>query len=408
MSINLEQQTTYKVQPGVSLSTKDTDTGTDTDQGGQPASDFHLLARQLPRTTTRLSRETLENGEGLRARFAEPPLRSMDNADKKHLLLEADSTTQKSTCTYEGDFEKLTMEDATQDDEVECILIYDEENKAFVIERLTSAVVVKSSGPNNTGSSGAGIGMLALPTKKHDPSRERNKGTAREDAQAGGDEFSEDELAKELEGMLDDVSDTGEPGSANPSKSGRWASSGSKQSEKWDNLEDQLNIELEETLGEALNEDAGSDEDEFEEVDGTQFVQNKSNANSMAAEIESLADTPSDEDEDMVFEEVDPSAGLSAGTIGSVRPDHRRGSGSILEDDFEDFEEIGSPRTAQSNTADEHLFEEPVSSISSAGEFKSPREREVDGSVVSADQEIEMGDEFDDLEYDLARNLEDI
>ncbi|KAI7824915.1 hypothetical protein BX661DRAFT_206409 [Kickxella alabastrina] len=281
MSINLEQLTTYQIQPGHSFGNHSAATGDSTDQSttsNSSADEFHLISRQLPRTTTKLSRETLESNEGLRARFSGPTNRQSEPGDKRQVILEADSRDQKSTCTYEGDFEQVSRGELNggtddNDEEVDCVLIYDAKNKMFVIERVASNIVVRSE----------------------------------------ADETSEDELAKELEGMLDDASDIGD--STAPTIPTRHSRRGSQQqqqqSQKWESLEDELNMQLEENLDESLFEDVASDDDDFEEVDNLQFVGNSSNkggddGGSRDMDVESLPDDVHSDDafDDLEFEEV--------------------------------------------------------------------------------------------------------
>ncbi|KAJ1899275.1 hypothetical protein LPJ66_002207, partial [Kickxella alabastrina] len=213
MSINLEQLTTYQIQPGHSFGNHSAATGDSTDQSttsNSSGDEFHLISRQLPRTTTKLSRETLESNEGLRARFSGPTNRQSEPGDKRQVILEADSRDQKSTCTYEGDFEQVSRGELNggtgdNDEEVDCVLIYDAENKMFVIERVASNIVVRSGVANGVASSaGTATGLLALPTKRHDPTRDGERGKREVSAvgdvdRSGADETSEDELAKELE-----------------------------------------------------------------------------------------------------------------------------------------------------------------------------------------------------------------
>ncbi|KAJ2781527.1 hypothetical protein GGI15_003199 [Coemansia interrupta] len=360
MSLNLDQQTTYTLRPGSSLQPGDS---------SSDAAQFHLVSRQLPRTTTKLSREILDSGTGLRARLAttnQPPALS-----KKPLVLEGDSPDQKTTCTYEGDFELLST-DAQENDDVECVLIYDHENCAFVVERLASAVAVRSATLQGGSAAPAVSGMLALPERQHDPAGED------EDEE----EEDEDELAKELEGMLDDGSDFVDP----PVSAA--TSTQSVLRRKQPSPDDQLNMELEQ----ALLDDVPSDDDDFEEVDATQFAAPPINAHA------DLSDD--DDDDDMAFEEVNlpASARMSPGDSVLVRPM----SDDLLidDDDFGDFEEVGSPRTAQSGAFDEALFGDSVGSTPITGDSAADRMPPVSAS------RSESIDEFDDLDFDLARNIE--
>ncbi|KAJ2707991.1 hypothetical protein FB645_000342 [Coemansia sp. IMI 203386] len=429
MSLNFEQQTTYTVRQGLSFS-NDRNLNSEETPATDPSQKhgFHLLSRQLPRTTTKLSRELLDNGSGLRTRFSGSSS-SHTNIGKKAVMLEADSKDQKATCTYEGEFELITSDSdsnllAADDDgqEVDCVLIYDEENKAFIIERVTSNVVVKSGAASgvNAASSGAATGLLALPSKKHDPSKEKSKDTsgtttaaattttAKRDVQANmDDESSEDELAKELEGMLDDVSDMGDPLSASSARQSRKTPVGKQkqqqQQQNWENMEDQLNMELAENLDKALLEDAASDDDDFEEVDSALFASEKTSNNNMGAEVESLVDGQSDDDEDdeMVFEEVDPSvANIGTADNGGPQDNKNRESELILEEeDFEDFEEIGSPRTAQSSAFDDALFGGSVASTPPTGDSMTHPSNTTDFNKP-ADGNAESADDFVEVEFD--------
>ncbi|KAJ2062310.1 hypothetical protein GGI17_002548 [Coemansia sp. S146] len=424
MSINLEQNTTYPIRLGstmlkrsnANLSQVVADEGTFEEDG------FHLVARQLPRSTTKLSRETLENGENARARHLDTTAREAEGDNRQSVLIEIDARDQKSTCTYEGDFEPVPHSDGS-DDEVECVLIYDEESRAFVIERVASHVVVKSGAPSGVSAATAGTsaGQLALPMNKHGSPKERVRAASRRDTPSLMDEASDDELAKELEGMLDDVSDQGDVALTGSARS-RSRRSSVQRANKWDNLDDQLNMELAENLDEALLEDVASDDDEFEEVDGAQFLGSDNGADDggeardLVAEVESLPDRRSDDDDDdddddMAFEEVDPSAELDARPNSQLALSVNRAG---LSDEFGDFEEIGTPLTGQSNGTsgiDDSLF-----SGSASPSLLSPRRpehrsvnqaRRPKGSSLSADVDTEALDEFEDLDLDLTRSLED-
>ncbi|KAJ2457764.1 hypothetical protein GGI02_006091, partial [Coemansia sp. RSA 2322] len=309
MSINLEQTTTYPIRLGSSLAKRDgidPATGLASEEGAEEG--FHFVSRQLPRTTTKLSRETLENGDNVRARLLGTSARVAAGSDgKRQILLEIDARDQKSTCTYEGEYEPVLSggrtsvnddDDSIDDEEVDCVLIYDEESKAFVIERVASSTVIKSGVPSgvNSASTGASAGQLTLPANRHSD-LPRDGGVNATAASNRGtpsllDEASEDELAKELEGILD----------------------------------------------------VTSDDDEFEVVDGSGADTKVSKP--IEAEVESLSDRRSDnddDDDDMVFEEVDPSADLSAGSLGrSVFSANRANS----DEEFEEFEDIGTPPSA--------------------------------------------------------------
>ncbi|KAJ2885136.1 hypothetical protein IWW38_005353, partial [Coemansia aciculifera] len=398
MSINLEQKTTYPIRLGASMR-KRSDSNSDpsqrivSDEGTFVEDGFHLVSRQLPRTTTKLSRETLESGENVRARQLDTSATlndgsGLDSKQQQSVLIEVDGSDQRSTtCTYEGDFEPVASGHGAREtssdgesDEVECVLIYDEEMKAFVIERIASLVTIKSGVPSGVtaASVGTSAGQLALPANKHGSPKERVRTASakRDTPSLVGDESSEDELAKELEGMLDDNSDMGDVAlTTSPSRS-RSRRSSVQGTQKWESLDDQLNMELAENLDDALLEDVASDEDEFEEVNDAQFIGSEDGGGN----VESLADSRSDDDDDdddddLAFEEVDLPAGL-----GDDRPSsqmalsvERTGLGA----GFDDFEEIGTPLTGHSNTTsgiDDSLF-----SGSASPSLLSPRRQEQRG-----------------------------
>ncbi|KAJ2383192.1 hypothetical protein GGI05_005394 [Coemansia sp. RSA 2603] len=340
MSLNLDQQTTYSLSVGSSLQPDDT----------SDARHFHLVSRQLPRTTTKLSREILDNGTGLRTRLPTPA-----STSSSHLVLEGDSADGKSSCTYDGDYELLNSDEREPD--VECVLIYDAENNAFVVERLASAVVVRAGALSANATS---VG-LALPAKTH----------------VAGLEDDEDALAKELEGMLDD--DFTDPPAPPPPMD--------KPAQARHTPDDRLNMELEETLERALM-DVPSDDDDFEEVDAAQFAPSISQASAAAA-----AATLSDDD--MAFEEVVLPTSTRASPATRARPM----SDDPGSDEFEDFEDVGSPRTALSSTFDDALFGESIASTPVTGES-------VDRLPPVSASKSESVDEFDDLDFDLARNIE--
>ncbi|KAJ2453206.1 hypothetical protein GGF42_003853 [Coemansia sp. RSA 2424] len=433
MAIDLEQKAAYPIRIGASV-LKSGSNSTDltqrvvSDDGTFEEDGFHLVSRQLPRTTTKLSRETLESGENVRTRQLGTTARSAEDGGKQSVLIEIDAHDQKSTCTYEGDFEPVPFSDNIEahsddgeNDEIECVLIYDEESKAFVIERVASHIAVRSGAPSGVSlvSAGTSAGQLALPTNKHGSPKERVRAASKRDTPSLVDEASEDELAKELEGMLDDASDMGDVALTGSSRL-RSRRSSEQPTQKWDSLDDQLNMELAENLDEALLEDVGSDDDEFEEVDGAQFLDSETGdsdeaARNLVAEIESLPDNRSDDDDDddddMAFEEVDPSAELDA------RPNSRlalSGNRAGLSAEFEDFEEIGTPLTGQSNAT--NSIDDSLFSGSASPSLLSPRRyeqrnlnqaRRQKGGSVSADADTETLDEFEDLDLDLTRSLED-
>ncbi|KAJ2734076.1 hypothetical protein IW152_002622 [Coemansia sp. BCRC 34962] len=382
------------------------------DEGTFEEDGFHLVSRQLPRSTTKLSRETLGNGENVRARHLATTARADEDDNKQSVLIEIDALSQKSACIYEGDFEPVRSSDSTEahsdddDDKVECVLIYDEDSKAFVIERVASHVVVKHGAPSgvSAAATGTSAGQLALPVNRHGSPKEGVRVASRRETPSLMDEASEDELAKELEGMLDDDSDQGDVALTGSARS-RSRRSSVQPTSKWDSLDDQLNMELAETLDEALLEDAASDDDEFEEVDGAQFLGSDNG-------VESLPDRRSDdEDDDMAFEEVGPPTELAARPSSQLALSANRAG---LSDDFGEFEDIGSPLTGQSNGTsgiDDSLF-----SGSASPSLLSPRRpeqrgvnqtRQLKGSSLSADADTETLDEFEDLDLDLTRSLED-
>ncbi|KAJ1724470.1 hypothetical protein LPJ53_001240 [Coemansia erecta] len=370
MSLNLDQQTTYSLHAGSSLQSSDS---------SGDASQFHMVSRHLPRATTKLSREILDSGTGLRTRLANTASQSSSSSPaKQSLVLEGDSLDQKATCTYEGDFELLNA-DAQENDDVECVLIYDHENKAFVVERLASSVAVRSGAPSGSSAPPAASGMLALPEKQHDPAGEQRE----EDE----DEEEEDELAKELEGMLDDEDDFVDP----PVSAAR--STQSARRRRLPSPDDRLNMELEETLEKALLDDVPSDDDDFEEVDAAQFA---------APSINNHGNLSDEDEDDMAFEEVNmpASARGSPGGLVHAKPPPPEDDLVIDDEDFEDFEEVGSPRTAQSSAFDDALFGDSVGSTPITGDSATDRLPPVSGS------KSESVDEFDDLDFDLARNIE--
>ncbi|KAJ1786073.1 hypothetical protein LPJ62_003946 [Coemansia sp. RSA 2167] len=385
MSINLEEQITYQLQVGTSLQGSDAD-----------SDEFHLVSRQLARTTTKLARETLENGHNTRVRV--PNAR---DADKRSILLEADSSDLKSTCTYEGDYEVVSKGDDT-DDEIACVLIYDDEVNAFTIERVATMPVIKTGVPNSVSvAANASSGSLLLPTNKHDP--EKVKQPARRESESVMDEALEDELAKELEGMLSDDD--------NDSDGGRMSRrNSSKQTDKRVNSEEQLNTELADSLNEALFEAAGSDEDEFEEVDGSEVLAaRRDSSRNMSTDADPLFDrrsTLDDDDEDeMLFEEIDPSVELG-GT--EFSPQNSRAGGSMIEDDSDQFEEISGSRVnsmISKSTGDDALFGSFTASPISYSDQQPLQQAGKKSSSMDPGTDT-VDDEFEDFDLDLTRSLE--
>ncbi|KAJ2522593.1 hypothetical protein H4217_000649 [Coemansia sp. RSA 1939] len=449
MSINLDQQTTYQLRLGVSMQ-KNTGSISDNvssaadgpDGSSNEDSGFHLVSRNLPRTTTKLCRETLEAEPSLRARLLSLPGKGNSNGKEAVLpaIFETTARDQKTVCTYEGDYVNVlhasdesgsgngngdAAGDAS-DDEVDCVLIYDEENKAFVIERVASRTSIKTSSQSSgVGSSGtAASGSLALPTNQYDPSKTDSaknaagptSGVRREPTI---DEAAEDELAKELEGMLDDGSDFG----GGPLRANDNPGSADKQ----------YSMEATDYLDEALFEEAASDDDEFEEVDNVQFLEDDDGAGQEERNNNksSVAD-----DDDMLFEEIDPSAELGSGSGSGGGNMAGHGSGSIAEEDFE-FEDVGSPNITSlsitsgggggaddalfggSFTSSPNIFQQPGQGSSGSGAQQSLMSQTtsptsaVSGYSVSrnmpsiTEQDTETIDEFDDLDFDLTQSLQE-
>ncbi|KAJ2357384.1 hypothetical protein IWW50_003475 [Coemansia erecta] len=386
MSINLEEQLTYQLRVGTSLQASDPT---------RDASEFHLVSRQLPRTTTKLARETLENGLNPRVRV--PNAR---DSEKRTILMEADSPDLKSTYTYEGDYEMVSKGEDT-DDEVACVLVYDDEVQAFTIERISFVPVIKSGVPNSVSAGTSSSNALLLPTNKHDPLRAKQP---RRESESGVDEALESALAKEFEGMLsDDENDS----------DGNKARRDSAKNDKRVHSEDQGNSELANSLNEALLFEAGeSDEEEFEEVDSAEVLAARRDGSRNASiEADALFDRRStlgddDEDEEELFEEIDPSVGLGGSEFS---PQSGRIGGSLIEDDSDQFEEISESRVnsmMSKDVGDEALFGGSLtaSPISYTGQQPPQQARKPNGSMDTGNDT--MDDEFEDLDLDLARSLE--
>ncbi|PIA18091.1 hypothetical protein COEREDRAFT_80035 [Coemansia reversa NRRL 1564] len=406
MSINLEKKITYPVHVGSSLQRKK-GTGSTTTNSSSSVEDlgFHLVSRQLPRTTTRLSRDTLENGENMRVRF--PSGVSKHSDDKQPILLEATARNEETTCTYEGDYVRIsrrnsdgsrdaddgTLEDS--DDEVECVLVYDAEIEAFTIHRLESRVSVTSGGLSSVvpGTAGTNAGALVLPTKKHN-STKHNSGKAsshsssKRESKAMDDEL-EDALAKELDDILSDDSDGGTNGKTSRKNSMR------------QQHQDQLLDEIVESHS----------EDEFEEVDSSQVLSARQNVNQSSVEmdVESLSDHHSGaEDNEMIFEEVDPSMDL--GVVSDSSLHNSRVSGSPIEDDSDQFEDVSASRiislTGKDAADDDALFggsfsASPLSFTDQGQDIQGQGQRSHSG-----DHGTDTQDEFEDLDLDLVRSLD--
>ncbi|KAJ2852234.1 hypothetical protein IWW36_000376 [Coemansia brasiliensis] len=403
MSINLEEQITYELHIGTSLKPNSKD-----------LSEFHLVSRQLPRTTTKVARETLENGQNSRVRIS-----AIQDAEKRNLLMEADSPDLKSSCTFEGDFELVSSPASDNEDaDIPCILIYDDELQAFTIEKLSSMPVIKSGVPSSVSAAANGsaaTGMLALPTNRHNSSKDKQ--TLRRESESMMDDELEDKLAKELEGMLDDDGNDSDTSKANRHNSARQTES------KRSNSEDQLNKELDASLDEALFEAVASDEDEFEEVDGSQVLaatSDQTSGRNMTADSEGLfgrRSTMEDDDEEEMFEEIDPSAALD-GT--EFSPQNSRIGGSVMEEDSDQFEEISGSRinsmVSIKDTGDDALFSEsliasPLSYSDNQQQQQSDQRQSEQQSTGKVSESVDNGndsadDEFEDLNLDLACSLD--
>lgn len=159
------------------------------------ANGYHLVSRTLTRTTSKASRQVLD--ETLQARA-----KTLGNTPNR-VVMEMETSDKSLTYVYEGEYQPTTTED------IECILVYDSETQSYRAERLTSRLNLKTTSVSTVSKPTMTADNLELPTAKKDT--------------------EDDELAKELEGMLDD-----------------------------NELEDQLDKELE-----------TSEDDEFEEVNPT-------------------------------------------------------------------------------------------------------------------------------------------
>ncbi|KAJ1767704.1 hypothetical protein IW140_004627 [Coemansia sp. RSA 1813] len=436
MSINLDQQITYQLCLGTSLQ-KSTASGSDgaDDLAGSGNEDFgfHLVSRNLPRTTTKICRETLETEPSLRARlFSLPGKDSSSSKGMRPAIFEADAHDQKTVCTYEGDYVNISHTDddngAGDSEEIDCVLIYDAENRAFVVERLASNASIKSSSQISVNPSGApAAGSLALPTNQRGPSKAERKKS--KPGPMGGvrreptiDEAAEEELAKELEGMLDDDSDFDE---ATVATSGDEGPSRSGSARTQENPDEQLSMELAENLDDELFEEAASDDDEFEEVDNVQLLGDDGTG---PDERRNTKSSVADDDE-MLFEEIEPFAELGGGSVGNLTG---HGSGSAADDDFE-FEDVGSPNITSmganrgggvddtlfgdSFTSSPNTFHQPEGQGSSANGQQSLPSQTSPASVASGhnmsgnarastEHDTETPDEFEDLDFDLTQSLQ--
>ncbi|ORX74832.1 hypothetical protein DL89DRAFT_23431 [Linderina pennispora] len=342
MSINLETLTTYNVRVGASISPQ---TANDSDAAGAQSSEdseFHIVSRQLPRSTT-----------------------------KQALLMEIDAWDQKTQCTYEGDYDVVPRDV----DEVDCVLLYDKESQVFVVERISSNCTVKAGTVSGAASASAASGKLALPSSTYvavEP-KPKPKGKATSDMEDGSDD---DAFALELEGILNDGSESGDV-SRNQSRRG----SSSQAAHKPQGPDDQLGMELEENIDEIL--DAASDDDMFEDVEDAQFHHDD--------DVRSLSDQNSDDD--IVFEDIPAPIGTSA--------------------PFETFEEVGEDDDSEFETvnvddagnADDLFGDIESGSTSPIHAAPNSATSQSKGLSSAADQDNENSDEFDDLEEDLERSL---
>ncbi|KAJ2613857.1 hypothetical protein H4S08_001979 [Coemansia sp. RSA 1365] len=327
--------------------------------------------------------------------------------DKQPILLEASARNEETTCTYEGDYVRIsrrnsdgsrdaddgTLEDS--DEEVECVLVYDAEIEAFTIHRLESRVSVTSGGLSSVvpGTAGTNAGALVLPTKKHNSTKHNSDkssshSSSKRESKAMDDEL-EDALAKELDDILSDDSDGGTNGKTSRKNSMRQQQHG------------QLLDEIVESLS----------EDEFEEVDSSQVLSARQNANQLSAEmdVELLSDHHSGaEDNEMIFEEVDPSMDL--GVVSDSSLHNSRVSGSPIEDDSDQFEDVSASRIislADKDAADDDaLFSGSfsVSPLSFTDQGQSIQEQ--GQRSHSGDHGTDTQDEFEDLDLDLVRSLD--
>ncbi|KAJ2080038.1 hypothetical protein H4R24_003372 [Coemansia sp. RSA 988] len=410
MSINLEKQITYPVHAGSSLRSKKGAGSTTSNSSSMEDLGFHLVSRQLPRTTTRLSRDTLENGKSMRVRF--PGEASKNAADKQPILLEATARNEETTCTYEGDYVHISRRNSNgvresndgsledSGEEVECVLVYDAEVEAFTIHRVESRVTVTSGGLNSVvpGTAGTNAGALILPSKKHNSERHNSvkapsHSSSRRESKAMDDEL-EDALAKELDDMLSDDSDGGGNGKMSRKNSVRQQQQG------------QLVDEMVESPS----------EDEFEEVDSSQVLSARRNTNqtSTGTDVELMSDHHSGaEDNEMVFEEVDPSMDL--GVVSDSSLHNSRASGSPVDDDSDQFEDVSASRIvglaskdgADKDVADDDaLFDGSFSAspLSYTDQTQGPQGQ--GQRSHSGDHGTDTQDEFEDLDLDLVRSLD--
>ncbi|KAJ2551889.1 hypothetical protein EV175_003518 [Coemansia sp. RSA 1933] len=422
MSINLDQKITYQLSLGASLRKSNT-TADNLANSGTEDSEFHLVSRNLPRTTTKLCRETLEVEPNIRARLLSVPAKSNSNGRGiQSAIFEANAHDQKTTCTYEGDYVNISYaaDSSGVDDseDVDCVLIYDAETKSFVIERLTANVSIKSSSQNDVNAPGPG--SLALPANRSGPTG----GVRREPTI---DEAAEDELAKELEGMLDDVSDFGDSNEAQPTSANVIGDERLGRRDSARAQDKQLSMELAENLDDELFDEPVSDDDEFEEVDNVQFMEDDDTS---PIERRNTKDSMADDD-DMMFEEVEPFAELGSGSGGNLTG---HGSGSAADDDFE-FEDVGSPSVASlganggggggmddtlfggSFTSSPNTFQQLGLDGSASAQQNLPNqtspESVVSGRTVSGHARASTGhdtetlDEFEDLDFDLTQSLQE-
>ncbi|KAJ2783073.1 hypothetical protein H4R18_001894 [Coemansia javaensis] len=408
MSINLDEPTEYLVRVGSSL------------QGEQPDAEdeagFHLVSRQLPRTTTKVARETLEHGDNMRVRV--PAVRA--GGGKSALLLEADSRGQRGTCAYEGELERLAGSGA-DDDEITCVLVYDDEFKAFTIEKLASTATITSGALNAVAAAAAGGGLasaLELPANTH-----RARAESRRESESVADEALEDVLAKELEDMMGNNSDgaggcttshqdsapqhdkqvdSEEPPSADLAKAiddelfGGASSGGCTASHRDSAPQRDKRVNSEELFSGASSED-----DAFEDVDSdaaaaaTAAAAAAAAAPAAAAPAATVPTSAHDSDADeVVLGGLDLSASLAI-------------TRSIMDEDSDQFEDIGNMRLPSATNGD-------TASVGDDDDDDELFGRELTRSPVpDADQQQRTPahsagslDDFDELGDDLARSLQ--
>ncbi|KAJ1732172.1 hypothetical protein LPJ61_002176 [Coemansia biformis] len=410
MSINLDEQIEYPLRVGASLCGNDRQ-----DEGAESGAEedgFHVVSRHLPRTTTRVSRETLEGATQLRARF---PGGRGSASGKSSLLLEADARDQKSVCTYDGELERISAQasnDDDSDDEVTCLLIYDDELKAFTIEKLASRAEITSGCLSNVAAAGAGAstGMLALPANTHGASSARRKGAlraeSRRESDSVADEVMDDELAKELEGLLDNDSDDdgggGDDAAANSERANR-ADSARHRDARVDS-EELLSAALTRTMDDAMLSEVGSDDDEFEAIGSSKAPDECGESDHDNSGHRSDDD---DDDDEMMFEVIDLPTSL--GTAPSFSPQSGHIGGSLMEDDSDQFEDVSASRIdsidsidSKGAASDDALFADsfPASPMG----YTDPHLHQRDPKQHTPAHDTDTPDEFEEVDLDLARS----